>query len=148
VGDDGEDDDDDLSYDEDDADSREGLGTPIIAPAVIRPEDVAEIVSMGFTEDQARGCVRAGDCAGPRVCCTTSTGVFSNACGRVHAPKGLALPRASQSGEIAGSRRLRSTLAAAPVLFAHAVFVFTVTVIGIILDPRAVCLQCTDSVPW
>ena len=37
--------------------------------------------------------------------------------------KGLALPRASHSGEIAlaGSSRLRSTLAAAPVLFAHAV---------------------------
>ena len=42
----------------------------------------------------------------------------------VHALKGLALPRASHSGEIApaaGSRRLRSTLAAAPFLFAHAV---------------------------
>ncbi len=40
----------------------------------------------------------------------------------VHALKGLALPRASHSGEIAlaGSRHLRSTLAAAPVLFAHA----------------------------
>ena len=34
----------------------------------------------------------------------------------------LVLPRASHSGEIAlsGSRRLRSTLAAVPVLFAHA----------------------------
>lgn len=41
----------------------------------------------------------------------------------VHALKGLALPRVSHSGEIAlsGSRRLRSTLAAAPVLFARAV---------------------------
>jgi hypothetical protein len=42
----------------------------------------------------------------------------------VHALKGLALPRKSHAGEIAlsGSRRLlRSTLAAAPVLFAHAV---------------------------
>ncbi len=40
----------------------------------------------------------------------------------VHALKGLALPRASHSGEIAlsGSRRLRSMLAAAPVLFEHA----------------------------
>ena len=40
----------------------------------------------------------------------------------MHALKGLALRRASHSGEIvlAGSRRLRSTLAAAPVLFAHA----------------------------
>ncbi len=40
----------------------------------------------------------------------------------VHTLKGLALPRASHSGEIAlaGSRRLRSTLAAAPVLFVHA----------------------------
>ncbi len=41
----------------------------------------------------------------------------------VHAFKGLAQPRASHSSEIAmaGSRRLRSTLAAAPVLFTHAV---------------------------
>jgi hypothetical protein len=41
----------------------------------------------------------------------------------VHAQKGLALPRASHSGEIAlaGLYRLRSTLTAAPVLFAHAV---------------------------
>ena len=40
----------------------------------------------------------------------------------VHTLKGLALPRASHSGEIAlaGSRRLRSTLAAAPVHFVHA----------------------------
>jgi hypothetical protein len=39
-----------------------------------------------------------------------------------HALKGLALPHASHSGEIAlpGSLRLRSTLAAAPVLFVHA----------------------------
>jgi hypothetical protein len=37
--------------------------------------------------------------------------------------KGLALPRACHSGEIAlaGSRRLHFTLAAVPVLFAHAV---------------------------
>ena len=36
--------------------------------------------------------------------------------------KGLALPRATHSGKIAlsGSRHLRSTLAAAPILFAHA----------------------------
>ena len=42
---------------------------------------------------------------------------------RVRALKGLALPRVSHSGEIAlaGSHRLRATLAAAPVLFAHAV---------------------------
>jgi hypothetical protein len=41
----------------------------------------------------------------------------------VHILKGLALPRVSHSGEIAlsGSRCLCSTLAAAPVLFAHAV---------------------------
>ena len=40
----------------------------------------------------------------------------------VRALKGLALPRASQSVEIAlsGSRRLRSTLAAMSVRFAHA----------------------------
>ncbi len=40
-----------------------------------------------------------------------------------HTLKGLALPRACHFGEIAlaGSRRLRSTLAAAPILFAHAV---------------------------
>ena len=39
-----------------------------------------------------------------------------------YALKGPALPRASHSDEIAlaGSRRLRFTLAAAPVLFAHA----------------------------
>jgi hypothetical protein len=41
----------------------------------------------------------------------------------VHARKGMELPHASHPGEIAlaGSRRLRATLAAAPVLFAHAV---------------------------
>ena len=41
----------------------------------------------------------------------------------VHTLKGLALPRASHSSEIAlvGSPRLCSTLAAEPVLFAHAV---------------------------
>ena len=41
----------------------------------------------------------------------------------VRALKGLALPRVSHSGEIAlaGSHRLHSTLAAVPVLFAHAV---------------------------
>ncbi len=40
----------------------------------------------------------------------------------VHALKGMGLPRSSHSSEIAlaGSRRLRSTLAAAPVCFAHA----------------------------
>ena len=41
--------------------------------------------------------------------------------------KGLALPRPSHFGEIAlaGSRRQRSTLAAAPLLFAHAVITET-----------------------
>ncbi len=40
----------------------------------------------------------------------------------MHALNGLALPRASRSGEIAlaASRRPRSMLAAAPVLVAHA----------------------------
>ncbi len=49
-----------------------------------------------------------------------STIFFKAEC--VHALKGLVLPRASHSGDIAltGSRRLHSTLAAAPVLFAHA----------------------------
>ena len=53
----------------------------------------------------------------------------------VHALKGLALPRATHSGEIAllGSRCLRSMLAAAPVLFAHAVF--TEIEIGRLLSP-------------
>ncbi len=53
----------------------------------------------------------------------------------VHTLKGLALPRACHSGEItlAGSRRLHSTLAAAPVLFAHAVV--TETNIGRIINP-------------
>ncbi len=39
----------------------------------------------------------------------------------MHALKGLALPRASHSGEIAltGSRRLRSAVVAGPVFFAH-----------------------------
>ena len=39
----------------------------------------------------------------------------------VPARKGLALPRASHSGEIAlvGSQRLRAMLATVPVLFAH-----------------------------
>ena len=43
--------------------------------------------------------------------------------------KGLALPRVNHSSEIAlsGSRRLRSTLAAAPALFAHAVVTVTKT---------------------
>ncbi len=42
-----------------------------------------------------------------------------------HAPKGLALPRASHSSKIAlaASRRLRSTLAAMPVLFAHTIVI-------------------------
>ena len=46
----------------------------------------------------------------------------------MHALKGLALPRAIHSGEIAmsGSRRLRPTLATAPVLFAHALSRITV----------------------
>ncbi len=41
----------------------------------------------------------------------------------VYAWKGLVLPRVSHSAEIAlaGSRHLRSTFVAAPVLFAHAV---------------------------
>ena len=41
----------------------------------------------------------------------------------LHSLKGLALPRASHSGEIAlaGSRHLRSTLAAASILSAHVV---------------------------
>ncbi len=49
--------------------------------------------------------------------------------------KGLALLRASHSGKIAlaGSRRLRFTLAAAPVLFAHAVVI--VAKIGRIGNP-------------
>ena len=47
----------------------------------------------------------------------------------MHALEGLALPRASHSGEIAlaGSRRLRSMLAAAPVLFTHAVVIVAET---------------------
>jgi hypothetical protein len=53
----------------------------------------------------------------------------------VHVLKGLALPRASHYGEIvlAGSCRLRSTLAVAPVLSAHAVV--TVARIGKIITP-------------
>ncbi len=60
--------------------------------------------------------------------------VFKAEC--VHERKGLALPRASHSGEIAlaGSRRLHSTLAAAPVLFAHAVV--TVAKTGRIITPN------------
>ncbi|MFN9909846.1 MAG: hypothetical protein ACK56F_27630 [bacterium] len=44
--------------------------------------------------------------------------------------RGLALPRASRSGEIAlaDSRRLRPTLVVAPVLFAHAVVIVAKTV--------------------
>ena len=54
------------------------------------------------------------------VCCVQFRGGRSTLaeCGR--ALKGLALPRASHSGEIA-DMALRSSLAAAPVLFAHAV---------------------------
>ncbi len=46
---------------------------------------------------------------------------FTYALVRTRAFKGLALPRASHSCEIAlsGSRRLRATLAAVPFLFAH-----------------------------
>ncbi len=53
----------------------------------------------------------------------------------MYALKGLALPRASHFGEIAlsGSRRLRSPLAPAPVLFAHAVA--TEVDIGRIITP-------------
>ncbi len=53
----------------------------------------------------------------------------------VHALKGLALPRASHSGEIviACSRRPRCTLAKAPVFFAHAVV--TKVKIGGIISP-------------
>ena len=54
----------------------------------------------------------------------------------VHALKGLALPRASHSSEIAlvGSRRPRSTLAAAPVLFAHAAV--AVAEVDMIISPN------------
>jgi hypothetical protein len=54
----------------------------------------------------------------------------------VHALKGLALPRASHSGEIAlaGLCCLRSTLAAAPVLFAH--IVATEIKVGRIINPK------------
>ena len=47
----------------------------------------------------------------------------------VHALKGLTLLRASHSSEIAlaGSRRLRFMLAAAPVLFAHAIVTAAIT---------------------
>jgi hypothetical protein len=38
----------------------------------------------------------------------------------VRALKGLPLPRASHSHALAGMRRLRTTVAAAPVLFVHA----------------------------
>ncbi len=56
---------------------------------------------------------------------------------RMHVLKELSLPRASHSGEIAlaDSRRLRSTLAAAPVLFAHAIV--TYIEIGRIVIPSA-----------
>ena len=57
-----------------------------------------------------------------RACGRTLVGGCTQA-ESVRALEGLALPRASYSGEIAlsSSRRLHSTLAAAPVLLAHAV---------------------------
>ena len=63
-----------------------------------------------------------------------ATNIFQSSV-RVHAPSGLALARASHSGEItlAASRRLRSTRTAAPVLFANAVI--TETEVGGIASP-------------
>ncbi len=70
----------------------------------------------------------------------------------VHTLKGLALPRASHSGKIAlsGSRRLRSTLAAVPVLFAHDVV--TEIEIGRIISPSVLyvcalfaCMQLLEE---
>jgi hypothetical protein len=69
----------------------------------------------------------AADCVFAAVCACADhaacRGGYFTKSKSVHTLKGLALPRPCQSGEIAlaGSRRLRSTLAAAPVLFAHAV---------------------------
>ena len=53
----------------------------------------------------------------------------------MHARKGMALLRANHTGEVTlvGSRCLRSTFAAAPVLFAHAAV--TETQIGRIISP-------------
>ena len=61
--------------------------------------------------------------------------IFKAVC--AHALKALALPRAGHSGEIAlaGSRRLRSTVAAAPVLFTHALV--TEIKIGRIISPKS-----------
>ena len=63
---------------------------------------------------------------------------FSNKIVCMRALKGLVPPRASHSDAIAlaGSRRLRSTLAAAPVLFAHAVV--TEIKIGRIISPTLI----------
>jgi hypothetical protein len=60
------------------------------------------------------------------ACCLRARGDYTTNISKaecVHALKGLALPRASRSCVIAlvGSCRLRTTLAAAPVLFAHAI---------------------------
>ncbi len=85
---------------------------------------VAEYIASGAS--LAVYCVDAPDWPRGGGCTAVGGGGYTQAlrlaeC--VRALKGLALPRASHSSEIAlsGSRRLRSTLAAAPVLFAHAV---------------------------
>ncbi len=72
------------------------------------------------------------------LCMVIILPIFQSTKQCVHALKGLALLRASHSGEIAlvGSRRLRSTLVAAPVLFAHAIV--TEIKIGRITSPTAV----------
>ena len=58
--------------------------------------------------------------------------------------KGLALPRASHSREIAlaGSRRLRFTLVALPVLFAHARTPLLNSVVEISIVVRVVASMC------
>ena len=53
----------------------------------------------------------------------------------MHVRQGLALPRASHSGEItlSGSHRLHSTLEAAPVLVAHAVVTVAIPSVSALL---------------
>jgi hypothetical protein len=79
---------------------------------------------MNATKSRQRSHAGTIKIEGEATCMAATKGASSTKLPKlewVRAQKGLALPRASHPGEIAlaGSRRLHSTLAAAPVLFAH-----------------------------
>ena len=85
--------------------------TPILRPAV-------SAINLTSLSSDVCVCVHVTYVA--YIC---ARGTYFTKSKSVHTLKGLALPRASRSGEIAlaSSRRLHSTLAVAPVLFTHAV---------------------------